>query len=202
MEKKTDPETPKKKLNLGCGRMILEGWINLDLMELPGVDVTFDLDGCKTHPLPFAENSIDEILCCHTLEHLTNTLDFMQDLHRVAKPDASALFMVPYGSSDAALEDPTHVRPYFFHSFEYFAQPFYWRADYGYRGDWQVEKINLLMDSKLHQGKETGRILYEINRLRNTVLEMTVLLRAVKPVRKPQQEYRSTPKITVKFQKN
>ena len=198
---KNDSDPCKKKLHLGCGRMILDGWINLDIMDLPGVDITADLDDCRKNPLPFCENSIDEILCSHTIEHLQNTLDFMQELHRIAKPDASAVFLVPYGSSDDAFEDPTHVRPYYLHSFEYFAQPCYWRADYGYRGDWQVEKIDLLMDAKTCEGKETCSILYEINRLRNTVLEMTVLLRAVKPIREPQKEYQSTPKISILLQK-
>lgn len=32
-----------KRLNLGCGRDIKKGWINLDILKLPGVDVVYDL---------------------------------------------------------------------------------------------------------------------------------------------------------------
>ncbi len=191
----------RKKLHLGCGRMILNGWINLDKMNLPGVDVAADLDDCKNTPLPFEDDSIDEMLCSHTIEHLQNTLPFMEELYRIAKPDATAIFLVPYGSSDAAFEDPTHVRPYFLHSFEYFSQPCYWRADYGYRGDWQVDKIDLLINEKPRPDMRVEEYLYEISRLRNTILEMTVRLHAVKPVREPKKEFEITPKVTVMFQK-
>ncbi len=191
----------KIRLHLGCGRTILQGWINLDIAPLPGVDVVANLDTCGTVPLPFQENSIDEIMCIHTIEHLKNTLPFMQELHRIAKPDARAVFLVPYGSSDAAFEDPTHMRPYFLNSFEYFAQPCYWRADYGYRGDWQAENIELLVEDK-YSGKTAEEIFYEIMRQRNTVLEMTVSLRAIKPIRPPEKEYQSAPKITIVPQKS
>ncbi len=31
------------KLNVGCGKDIQQGWINLDSMALPGFDMVFDL---------------------------------------------------------------------------------------------------------------------------------------------------------------
>ncbi|MGR5864647.1 hypothetical protein ACT7DZ_14145 [Bacillus cereus] len=51
-----------KKLHLGCGRTILKGWINLDMMPMEGVDVIADLNQCKVEPLPFEDNSVDEFL--------------------------------------------------------------------------------------------------------------------------------------------
>ena len=43
-----------KRLNLGCGKGPLDGWINLDVVRLPGVDVVADLERCAEAPLPFA----------------------------------------------------------------------------------------------------------------------------------------------------
>ena len=65
----------------------------------------------------------------------------MQELWRIAKPNAKMVIRVPHGASDDAWEDPTHVRAYFSNSFGYYSQPYYWRADYGYRGDWLHEKL-------------------------------------------------------------
>ena len=202
MEPQKNEKKEAVRLNLGCGRMILPGWVNVDIMPLPGVDVLADLNGLAENPLPFGEDSVDEILCSHTIEHIQNVLPFMQDLHRVARAGARAVFKVPYGSSDAAFEDPTHVRAFFLHSFEYFAQPCYWRADYGYRGDWETEKIELLVDARKMQDGDVACILEAISTRRNTVLEMTATLLAVKPVRRPDETHRSSPKLTLILQKD
>jgi SAM-dependent methyltransferase len=178
----------EKKVHLGCGRTILDGWINVDAKQLPGVDLVADLDHCRDVPLPFDSDSIDEFLASHVIEHLVNPLPFMQELHRVAKAGAKAVFRVPYGSSDDAYEDPTHVRQYFLNSFGYFSQPFYWRADYEYRGDWSTESITLVLAAKTHAGKKSEQIMAEVHTLRNTVQEMIVELRAIKPPRAARAE--------------
>ena len=89
-----------QRLHLGCGTDIRDGWINLDSQKLPGVDVIADLDDCRRRPLPFPADSIDEFLCSHVLEHLRDALGFMQEMHRIAKPDALITIHVPYGSSE------------------------------------------------------------------------------------------------------
>lgn len=182
------PEYPAPacpRLHLGCGRSPLAGWVNLDSARLPGVDVVADLDECRRTPLPFPDEAFEEFLGRHVLEHLREPLAFMQELHRVARPGARAVFHLPYGSSDDAFEDPTHVRPYFLNSFMYFAQPTYYRADYGYRGDWQPETIRLLMPAARYAGRSEAELLEEVNSARNCVREMRVELRAVKPARIP-----------------
>jgi SAM-dependent methyltransferase len=115
------------------------------------------------------------------LEHINKPLPLLQELHRIAKPGAAAVIATPYGSSDDAWEDPTHVRPYFINSFGYFSQPYYWRADYGYRGDWRVKNIKLFVAS-------AEITMATVHIARNVVKEMVVELEAVKPIRKPEKE--------------
>ncbi len=176
------------KLNVGCGRDILKDWINLDCISMPGIDIVADIDQCKDKPLPFDDNSIDEFLLSHVIEHLHNPLPLMQELYRIATPDAVALIKVPHGSSDDAFEDPTHIRQYFHGSFGYFSQPFYWKADYGYRGDWQAKKIQFLVPASNNQGLAADDIFAKVKTLRNQVTEMVVELHAVKPAREPLAE--------------
>ncbi|WP_349262622.1 class I SAM-dependent methyltransferase [Allocoleopsis sp.] len=177
-----------KKLNLGCGKTVLPGWINLDKVPLSGVDIIANLDDCQEVKLPFDNDEIDEFFASHVIEHLHHPLAFMAEIHRIAKPNAKAVFRVPYGSSDDAFEDPTHVKPYFLNSFSYFAQPYYWFADYGYRGDWFIDKRILWVDANTHQGKNAEQIMFEVKTFRNIVKEMIVELRAIKPIREPKQE--------------
>ena len=179
------PITQSRRLHLGCGRNALQGWVNLDRVRLEGVDVVADLDDCRRTALPFPDNAFDEFLGVHVIEHLRDPLAFMQELHRIAAPGAKAEFRLPYGSSDDAFEDPTHVRPYFLGSFHYFAQTTYWRADYGYRGDWQTDEVVLKMPASRYAGKTADELLAEVMTARNCVDEMQVRLHAVKPVRAP-----------------
>ena len=96
-----------RRLNVGCGRNIMPGWINLDSVAMPGVDIVADLENCATVPLPIEDDSIDEFLLSHLIEHIRAPLPMMQELHRAAKPGAIAVIKVPYGASDDAWEDPT-----------------------------------------------------------------------------------------------
>lgn len=184
-----------RKLNVGCGRNIIKDWINVDRIALPGVDVVADIDCCADQPLPLPDNHVDEFLLSHVLEHLHHPLPLMQELHRIAVPDALAVIRIPYGSSDDAFEDPTHVRQYFHTSFGYFSQPFYWRADYGYRGDWQPERVRLLIPQAGNEGLSPAEMMGRIRTLRNQVKEMIVEMRAVKPARQPLAELQKAPAI-------
>ncbi|QXE21253.1 hypothetical protein B5S50_12880 [Clostridium sp. 001] len=176
---------------------MLEGWINLDLIKLPGVDVAANLDECANVKLPFEDDYFEEFYASHLIEHIKNPLSMMQELHRIAKPNAKAIFRCPYGSSDEAFEDPTHVRQYFLNSFGYFGQPFYWRADYGYRGDWKVKRLILTVDKNKYEGVEPYKVLEEVNKFRNVVREMIVELIAIKPIREPNKNLQN--RVNVEF---
>src|SRR5262245_44004550 len=127
LKKPTDrAPTEPHRLNVGCGRNVIPGWINLDAQPLPGVDIIADLERCAEVPLPLGGDSVDEFLLSHVIEHIHAPLPLMQELHRIARPGAKAFIRVPYGSSDDAWEDQTHVRAYFLQSFGYFSQPYYW----------------------------------------------------------------------------
>jgi SAM-dependent methyltransferase len=186
------------RLNLGCGRNIIADWVNVDWMALPGVDVVANLNDCAATPLPFDDDSVDELVLSHVLEHVPNSLPLMQELHRIAKAGAKVTIRTPYGSSDDAWEDPTHVRPYFYGSFGYFSQPYYWRADYGYRGDWQPLVVTMRVPER-HAGADRAAFLERLRTERNLVLEMVAELVAVKPIREPLRELQAAPALNVEL---
>ena len=52
------------RLNLGCGHVPLDGYLNVDRRALPGVDVVAEVD-----QLPFGAGEVQEIFSAHLLEH-------------------------------------------------------------------------------------------------------------------------------------
>lgn len=188
-----------KKLNVGCGSRPLKGFVNLDRMAGEGVDVVCDLEKCLQQPyfdtngkiinevyrLPFPDDHFDRILCSHTIEHIRNFLPVMEELWRVAKPNASAIFITPYGGCDIAFEDPTHVRQFFSNSWLYAAQTAYGGADYGYRGDWDCKKIIYRVPKELGVDDKTpvDKLIEAIHQVRNVCTELVAELVAVKPAR-------------------
>ncbi len=72
------------KLNLGCGRNIMPGWINVDIAATsPGV---FTMD--VTRPFPFPDNSFDYVFSEHMFEHLdlAGQQNMMRECHRILRP--------------------------------------------------------------------------------------------------------------------
>jgi SAM-dependent methyltransferase len=188
---------PPYRLNVGCGRNIREGMLNLDSVALPGVDIVCDLENLRQTRIPLPDESVDYFLLSHVLEHIRDSLGVMQELWRLAMPGAIAEIRTPHGASNDAWEDPTHVRAYFPGSFGYFSQPFYWRADYGYRGDWQPETLRLVVDGTRCHGLSHQEILAKAECERNLVREMICELRAVKPIREPRQELQTELRIEI-----
>lgn len=185
------------RLNVGSGRDLMDGWINIDHPLVSGVDVQFDLETCGSARLPFDDNTVSEIRLFHVIEHIHHVLPLMEELYRVAQPGCQCTVRVPHGSSDDAWTDPTHVRPYFPGSFDYFSQPFYWRADYGYRGDWQAQHIYLLIKNKKFGHLDGKQLLHAVAHDRNMVQEIVVKMEAIKPIRPQSKELRKKAGITL-----
>jgi SAM-dependent methyltransferase len=185
------------RLNVGCGRNIREGWVNLDSAALPGVDIVCDLEKLRDIPIDLPDETVDHFLLSHVIEHIRNSLGLMEELWRLATPEATLIIRVPHGGSDDAWEDPTHVRAYFLGSFGYFSQPYYWRADYGYRADWKPEKIQLQVDKTRGAGLSAQEILSRAQNERNWVREMVCEMRAIKPIRDPKRELQTLPLIEI-----
>lgn len=100
------------RLNLGCGFHKLDGYVNVDKEPACEPDEIVDLEDL---PWPFKDSTAEEVLLIHALEHLGQTneayLAIIQELYRVAVPDARISITVPHPRHDEFLIDPTHVRP-------------------------------------------------------------------------------------------
>ncbi len=113
--------TVSKKLNIGCGSKSLPGWVNLDLKDIPGVDVVHDIEKL---PFPFEDNKFEEILCQDILEHV-EYIPILKDLYRILKPGGVLKIRVPHFTSRNNFTDPTHKKRFAITTFDYFAEGTY-----------------------------------------------------------------------------
>lgn len=99
------------KLNLGCGFNKPLGYVHVDMFKECDPDVLHDLE---TFPWPFENNSTDEMLLNHSLEHIGQQssvfLKIIQELYRISKNGATIQINVPHPRHDNFISDPTHVR--------------------------------------------------------------------------------------------
>jgi len=110
------------KLNLGCGFRKEEGFINID--NDPNVNPDF-LVSLGVDSLPFKNNTFEEVIASHILEHIgTGYLFLFKELYRVCKHGAIIHIIVPHHRSDWFYDDPTHIRPITSNSFQLFSKKY------------------------------------------------------------------------------
>jgi SAM-dependent methyltransferase len=115
-----------RKLNLGCGSDIKNGYINLDCVDLPGVGVVHDIERL---PLPFPNKYFDEIRCDNILEHV-DYIPVLGELYRVLKTGGRLKIRVPHFSSHTSFGDPTHKKFFSSITFEFFIRSSRFKKDY------------------------------------------------------------------------
>jgi hypothetical protein len=104
------------KINIGAGNDWRKNYLNCDKYLLKKTDLVVDLE----KPLPWIDNSINEVLAYHVLEHITNFIPLMHEIHRVCMPGAKVHVKTPFYSAWGQYNDPTHVRFFTPYTFNYF----------------------------------------------------------------------------------
>lgn len=105
------------KLNIGCGRKVLDGWLNVDLNPLePGVK-----EGNICEGLEFlSDKSAQTILLDNVVEHLESIPDAIKECFRLLDDGGVLVIRTPHFSSIDSWRDPTHRWHLSIRSFDYF----------------------------------------------------------------------------------
>jgi len=182
------------KLNLGCGRNPLAGYVNVDKEGNPEVKVDLEREGW-----PWADDAVEEVVLNHVLEHIgalpEDFLYFMKELYRVCAHGALVQIAVPHPRHDHFLGDPTHVRPITPEVLSLFSKANCKRwAERGsantplatYLGvDFEIKSKSVTLEPRYYEALQSGAMtalqVDEVLRERNNVAtEMKFTLRVVK----------------------
>lgn len=97
-----------KRINLGCGSMKLNGFLNVDKSLLVNPDQEVNLD---VFPWPWKDNEFDHIVAKDILEHIDGSFErIIKELYRISSNGAIWEVAIPHWRCDTALDDPTQKR--------------------------------------------------------------------------------------------
>lgn len=171
-----------RKLDLGCGDRKEPGFLGVDHVALPGVDLVVNLEN---YPWDIESDSVFELRASHYVEHVKDLKSFMEECYRILVHGGLFTIICPYYTSIRAFQDYTHVRPISENTFIYFNQP--WLKSqllnhYGVEADFDIDVVKYIYgpnwEARGTEAREWARIHYV-----NVVSDIITVLRVVKPRR-------------------
>jgi predicted SAM-dependent methyltransferase len=185
------------RLNLGCGNRKFPGWVNTDKVAACNPDQVVDLESL---PWPWPDDSVEEVMLSHVLEHLGQATDvylgLIKELYRVCRDGAKITVIVPHPRHDHFLNDPTHVRAVTEEGLNMFSQAsnrklmalgaantplgVYMNVDFALQNvTYDLDDVWL---GKAQRGEVTpAELQYAKATYSNVVTQTTIILRAIKP---------------------
>jgi SAM-dependent methyltransferase len=117
--------TSALKISLGAGTEPEDGYVNVDIVPLKGIDVLHNL---MQYPWPFEDSTAEHIKAKDVIEHMATHLPdgrnsviaFIEECHRILKPGGKLWIQTPSWDADFLWIDPTHVRGFDIRSFDFF----------------------------------------------------------------------------------
>lgn len=167
-------------LNVGCGRDRREGFLNLDISQLPEVDVVASL---AEERLPFPDNTFALALCRDVLEHV-EIVPALRELHRVLAPGGAVVISAVHFTSRNLYVDPTHVRGFSVRTFDFFVRgagigdrSYYFDFDFDDVPEASIQFMTLLGHGKYLVWDRLVEPLVNASRVAQDLYELTFLSR-------------------------
>ncbi|MGD0092850.1 MAG: glycosyltransferase [Planctomycetota bacterium] len=136
----------KLRVDLGCGDHRPEGFIGVDVVPGPCVDVVANL----TRDFPFDDNSVACLRAHDAIEHWPDRLHTMNEIWRVCEPGAVVDLRVPSTDGRGAFQDPTHVSFWNANSFYYYSveHPQYLNLSrkQGFKGGFRISQLQSVQE--------------------------------------------------------
>lgn len=139
----------KQCLNLGCGldyreSTTTEQWTNLDIDREVKADLYGDasnmlyLETRKGNLGVVGPNVFDHIYSHHSLEHLPDLIEIVDEMARVSKNRATWEIIVPYWSWVQNIGNPHHRIQFTEHTFDFFGEKY----KRGHKKDYRLEVLD------------------------------------------------------------
>lgn len=176
-----------KKLNVGSGKDVKKGFVNLDIHNTYKPEVIFDLNDIhKGRKLPFDDDTFDYVLCAHVLEDFIEPMPIIEELIRVCKSKGEIEIRTP-SETNIWSGNPYHKRPFSLKIFRELPN----RIHYGKNFDIEVKELKYYTHQNgnfiLRAYKNFFILLYNLlgeSIVENTPIEYLMRLKDVKVIYK------------------
>jgi SAM-dependent methyltransferase len=143
-----------KIISIGAGEVKGKGIIGT-MDNNPDVKPNIVHD-CNVFPYPFEDNEIEGFICSHIIEHLSEPMQALKEMHRCCKSGAIIDIVTPHYSSYQSWNDLSHKFHFGQNAFSIL-----------YEGHYGQKKLFLLVRKKLQFGKGLpsliGKLLHVIS---------------------------------------
>lgn len=124
-------------LDIGCGINKYPGSIGLDRSLNTRADIIADLD---RFPYPLRDSSFREIRAIHVIEHVSDVIGMMEEVHRLLAPGGRVVIVTPHYTDFSSFCDPTHRWHLNSFSLRYFGDD---NAGFGYYSSARFREISV-----------------------------------------------------------
>ncbi|MCX7778668.1 MAG: class I SAM-dependent methyltransferase [Patescibacteria group bacterium] len=168
------------KLDIACGQNKRPGFKGVDIVPGPGIDFVWNLEEYPWQP--FEDDSVEEVYCSHYLEHVSDLMQFMDEVWRICEDGAKVTFLCPYYTSIRAWQDPTHKRAISEATFLYFDRD--WRKankldHYPIKSNFKIQQIMVFFNPPWDKKTEEARQ-FAAQHYWNVVSDILVELKVIK----------------------
>lgn len=96
-------------VDLGCGTNKHDGALGIDIVDTSDADLVMDL---SEFPWELPSDSFSMVYCMDILEHVSEPLQFLEEVYRIAEDGANIRIKTPHFTNPNTWADPTHKRPF------------------------------------------------------------------------------------------
>jgi hypothetical protein len=138
------------KLYLGAGQKRLSGYLHVDVVNCPGIDVVHDLNQL---PWPWEDNSVNVIVAEDLVEHLAiNLIQFCDEAWRVLAERGELFVRTPHHAGPSSWIDPTHRWHLNEQAFHYLDPDTHWGQTYPHYTPrkWRITSLGVRGPQNIH----------------------------------------------------
>lgn len=109
------------RIDIGCGSSKEAGYLGIDRIPGPGVDIVCDIN--QTIPLP--DNTAEFVMATRVLPYVDDLFAVMSEIHRISIHKAVVCILAPYAHSFAHMSNPAFKQKFDEYTPRYFTGTFF-----------------------------------------------------------------------------